>query len=206
VTRVLWDDVPDDVKDQLSGRKDDGVGTTAIVDSGAERWYFTKVPSGWNHVSTGDAPGHGEEPEPLPRTVDLESIEKIAKVTEVPAARSAGSASRVRGGPVRIWVDGVEIHVRSWNHESRADVLGDLKLGSPAVAHRNEHAQLAGEGAVPQVLGDAYSQGRSLELRIGRVDFTLTCVGYVTEARAWHSSETCWEVDVAIASSEIIFH
>jgi len=87
--RIVWDDVPGEVRDQLAEREAKErpeQGTTAIVDRGAERWYFSRVPAGWNCVGRGDAPGHGEEPK-----VDEEAMaEKRAKFDSM--MRRAGSS------------------------------------------------------------------------------------------------------------------
>jgi hypothetical protein len=53
MTRVLWDEVPPDVKTDLALRGAAREGAHAIVDvRPGERWYFRRTRYGWNHLST----------------------------------------------------------------------------------------------------------------------------------------------------------
>lgn len=60
MTRVLWDSVPEAVREQLRARDEweaPQPGAVAIIDADGRRWYFEKVEAGWNNLATGDAPG-----------------------------------------------------------------------------------------------------------------------------------------------------
>ncbi len=51
--RILWDAVPQAIKDELALRERPREGDTAIIDAApGERWYFRRTAHGWNHVST----------------------------------------------------------------------------------------------------------------------------------------------------------
>lgn len=57
-SRVLWDEVPEDIKRELDARRDLKDGSTAIVErplAGA-RWYFRRTRYGWNNLSVDRAP------------------------------------------------------------------------------------------------------------------------------------------------------
>lgn len=53
--RVLWEQVPDAVKDDLKSRESPRVGDTAISEALAgQRWYFRRTEYGWNNISMDD--------------------------------------------------------------------------------------------------------------------------------------------------------
>lgn len=93
-TRVLWDDVPADVKDALAGRTDVKVGGTAIVDRQGERWYFRKTQFGWNNQAVDREAGAGPEVAPdLTPAQKEEALRQVKKVEDAMAARAAERAA-----------------------------------------------------------------------------------------------------------------
>lgn len=51
MSRVLWDEVPVEVKEALTERTEAKVGAVAIIDSEEGRWYFRREQFGWNNLS-----------------------------------------------------------------------------------------------------------------------------------------------------------
>lgn len=64
MNRVLWDDVPADIKHKLGVRtlnESPQDGAIAIVDcDDGRRWYFEKVEAGWNNLNVGPGPTQAE--------------------------------------------------------------------------------------------------------------------------------------------------
>jgi hypothetical protein len=99
VSRVLWDDVPAEVKADLATRGPAEEGARAIVDvQPGERWYFRRTRDGWNHLSTDRAaraaPAEDLTPEQKAERAVTDAVltkvleRVITKALETPQAKS----------------------------------------------------------------------------------------------------------------------
>lgn len=89
-TRVLWDDVPAGIKEELAGRRDVKQGAVAIVDreegGRKERWYFRRVPSGWNNTAVdrdSNAAEAASDLTPQQREAALKNVKRVEEAMRI---------------------------------------------------------------------------------------------------------------------------
>lgn len=122
--RILWDDVPDDVRDQLAARDEAEApqeGAVAIVESADDgrRYYLSKEAAGWNCVNVAEREDRSDADDLTPEQRDERDAEFDAlldRITSKRDVRAAAEPQNCAGPPPK--------HGGSWG----AGMLPVLKL------------------------------------------------------------------------------
>lgn len=135
--RILWDGVPQDVKDALQHRDETEApqeGAVAIIDGAERRWYFTKVRGQWNNVGTGElpseelAPDLDEEQERDARSELDDLLERCTKAAGPPSAAAEPQNAGPRPATSGSWGGGTLPVLKL--------VYGDGNPGDYSVSHQ----------------------------------------------------------------------
>jgi hypothetical protein len=127
-TRILWSDVPHEIKTELAHRLTEGAkeGSHAIVECAGGRHYFRRTQFGWNHISY--------QPECTEETAsDLsdeqgkeayESIKAVMDRSQARAAKAKAKASDAMNAAVADYINRPQ-DIKSIPYPSRHDVCID---------------------------------------------------------------------------------